>query len=138
MFRKSPTCFFIGPASGAPGIRAVVEDACHEVSVELRSKDPTDPSSAAGDIASAIERADFVIADLWPDNPNMLFELGIAYGMRKRTLVLTQATGPLPSDLTALRTLTYRPDDTAKLAYYLRDWITDMAKVTAATLESGA
>jgi len=128
VFRKSPTCFFVGPVSGAPGVRDVVQDACGYASVEMMSVDPASSGSAAGEIADAIERADFVIADLWPDNPNVLFELGIAYGMRKRFLALTQATGQLPSSLTGLRILTYRPDDTDKLASYLRDWISDMAK----------
>jgi hypothetical protein len=122
VFRKSPTCFFVGPESGSPGIRGVVEQACASASVAVV------PGSAAGEIADAIERADFVIADVWPDNPNILFELGIAYGMRKRILALTQATGELPSRLAGLRMLTYRPDDANKLTAYLRDWVSDMAE----------
>jgi nucleoside 2-deoxyribosyltransferase len=125
MFRKSPTCFLISVYSEqAAGIRDLIKEICEQVGVELISVDTASyTSSITGDIAEAIERADLVIADLTGGTPNVFFELGIAHGMRKRILPISQDRENIPLDLAGIRFLFYRPDDTEKLRHQIREWI---------------
>ena len=51
------------------------------------------------DILEDLNRAQVVIADLTDDNPNVLWELGVRHTLKRRTLLISQDTKSIPSDL---------------------------------------
>jgi hypothetical protein len=59
------------------------------------------------DIVNNIANADLVVADLTGLNANVLYELGIAHGLRKPTIMLTQSVDTLPFDLRSYRVVSY-------------------------------
>ena len=73
----------------------------------------------------AIERAHFVIADITEQNPNALFELGVAFGLRKRSLILSQrqSVPVLSPELSGQQVILYDPDDTIRLRQYIGHWV---------------
>lgn len=129
MFRSIPTCFLIASnANEFDQIRDLVRSVCEEMEVELISVDTASyTSSTTGDIADAIERADFVIADLSSENPNVFMEFGIAHALRKPILPISRDSQSVASDFAGHRIVAYRQDDLEKLGHYVRDWVTEAA-----------
>lgn len=73
------------------------------------SRADTDPGSRniMKDVISGLTRADLVVTDLSGLNPNVLYELGLAHGMRKPVLLLIQDLEELFFDLRAYRVIQY-------------------------------
>lgn len=60
------------------------------------------------DIIQPIYSADLVLADLTGINPNVMYELGIAHALEKKTIIITQDDiNTLPFDLKQYRTKSY-------------------------------
>jgi len=59
------------------------------------------------DVISGIANADLIIADVTGLNPNVMYELGLAHALGKRTVMITQAIGSLPFDLRPYRANEY-------------------------------
>jgi hypothetical protein len=59
------------------------------------------------DIRESIQAARFTVADLSGQNPNVLFEVGIAHALGKHVLLLTQNLADVPSRLQPVRCLVY-------------------------------
>lgn len=60
------------------------------------------------DIIQPIFEADVIIADLTGLNPNVLYELGVAHALNKKTIIITQDDlSKLPFDLKSYRTKDY-------------------------------
>ncbi len=70
-----------------------------------------DLQSFTGDVMEWIKRriasADFVIADLTTANPNVYLEIGYAWGLNKRTILLIKDTKDLKFDIRGQRCLSY-------------------------------
>lgn len=66
-------------------------------------------ASLASYVYDMIEQADLVVADLSNSNPNTMYELGIAHGLRKQTVVLlrTGSSEDVPFDVSSYQMLTY-------------------------------
>lgn len=129
MFRESPTAYLIIPGQEPESIDPLINQILTEHGVELLTLDTASFRSAAyGDVTDAIKRADMVIADISGLQPNALFELGIAYGARKPILALSRDLKELPSSMSGLNVLTYRPHDTEKLVWYLHDWVREQGE----------
>ena len=62
------------------------------------------------DIIEAMDKSDLVVADLTGNNPNVLYELGLAHAMGKPVIHLTQAIGEVPFDLSPYRMFIYSRD----------------------------
>ncbi len=108
-------------------VRQTVTDALGEFQVEPLDVLKLEPGTAwASAIADMINQADFVIADVTGSPSNTVYELGIAYGLRKPALMLAQQQVSLPGDLALQQPLVYRADDLPKLREYLRYWIRDI------------
>lgn len=66
------------------------------------------PQNILKDIFPPIYHADVVIADLTGQNPNVMYELGVAHTFNKKTLIITQdKIANLPFDLKQYRTQDY-------------------------------
>lgn len=56
-------------------------------------------SDVLKEILFYIEKADFLIAEVTEDNPNVYYELGIAHGKNKDVILLTKEGSEIPFDL---------------------------------------
>jgi hypothetical protein len=59
------------------------------------------------DIISQIMSADFIIADLTMQNPNVLYELGLGHVLKDDVILITQTIESVPFDVTHLRLIVY-------------------------------
>jgi len=75
------------------------------------------------DVVTMLARADLVVADVTDLNGNVMYELGLAHAMGKRTVMLTQSIAQLPFDLHSYRANAYSThfSEAAKLKDKLRD-----------------
>lgn len=73
-------------------------------------------------MSDAIESADLIIADVSRENPNVFYELGLAHGLRKPTILLANSriNPRIPSDLDHTFYVSYDPDDLPTLNSYVR------------------
>jgi hypothetical protein len=71
----------------------------------------------ANDITQAIQEADLIVVDVSQKNPNVLYELGFAHGLRKPTLLLQRvdAGSEIPVDLAGYQIVFYDPKDLTSL-----------------------
>jgi nucleoside 2-deoxyribosyltransferase len=128
MFREGRLAFLALPANApkdlASSMKAVLE------SHGLQAFQPSDLDAGTNlvdSIQSALRESDVVIADITGKNSNVLFEVGLAIGLRKPVLLLSQ--GPLdelPSDLRAYQVASYSPDDSSTVSRYLALWLRDV------------
>ena len=86
-----------------------------------------DTMMAPGDLIvrtlqQAIERADFIVADLRGGNPNVMYEVGFAHALGKFVLPIIQSADQIPSDLAGYQFLIHDPDKPDELRRYLRTW----------------
>jgi len=51
------------------------------------------------DILSVLQKAEIVIADLTGENPNVLYELGIAHAIKDKVIIISQSREDIPFDL---------------------------------------
>jgi hypothetical protein len=59
------------------------------------------------DILEGLANSDLVVADLSGSNPNVYYELGLAHGLGRRVVLLTQKVEELPFDLRSYRVIPY-------------------------------
>lgn len=59
------------------------------------------------DVVHGITEADLIVAELTTKNANVLYELGIAHGLRKSTVMIAQNFEDVPSDLRSYRFIQY-------------------------------
>ena len=92
-------------------IRSTVES--QDFNLECRRADDfSKPGYVMEDILRNIVRASIIIADLTGRNPNVFYELGIAYTVKEssQVILLSQDIKFIPFDLRHLRCLLYRED----------------------------
>jgi Nucleoside 2-deoxyribosyltransferase len=91
----------------------VIKNVCQrdEFKIEaIRADEIYGPGMIIRDVIDQIRKAQVVIADISPDNPNVYFEVGYALALRKPIILLAQRRQPgeaLPFDLSAFRVLFY-------------------------------
>ena len=132
MFLEKPQAFLSLPLKDAASL-----DLARQIGELLRGHD-IEPVLATGadtqaplsdQILAAIRRAEFVVADLTDANPNVLFEVGLAQGLSKPVLLLSQGrASAVPSDLRAQQVAIYRPDDPSTVLRYVELWLRDIRK----------
>jgi hypothetical protein len=128
MFREGRLAFLALPSSAPQELASAMKTVLE--SHGLQAFQPTDlavGSNIADSIQSALRESDVVIADITGKNSNVLFEVGLAIGLRKPVLLLSQ--GPLdelPSDLRAYQVASYSPGDSSAVSRYLALWLRDV------------
>ncbi len=92
----------------------VVKDAVAEsgqsIPVELsayRADDIAEPGRITDQVLDAIKSADLVVADLTGNNPNVMYELGYAHALGKRTVITNQSLDKVPFDVHGWRQIVY-------------------------------
>lgn len=81
----------------------------------MRGDDLYSDRTVIRDIWRGIQEADLIVADLGERNPNVMYELGLAHALWRKTILLTRHIGNIPFDLRALRFIAYDPKDLEKL-----------------------
>jgi hypothetical protein len=107
---RPPKAFVLMPFQ--PEFDAIYSDlivpALDEAGYEVKRADSLlDQRNILADIVRGIAEADLVIAELTILNPNVLYELGIAHGLMKPTIMITQDIGEIPFDLRSYRVIKY-------------------------------
>lgn len=76
----------------------------------IREADRRLPGAITKEIVKNVILADLVIVDITGQNPNVFFELGIRYALRRNTTILIrQETTDVPFDIAPYRCVTYDP-----------------------------
>lgn len=73
----------------------------------VRADETYGPGIIIADIERQIVEATAVIADITPQNPNVYWEVGYSYALRKPTILIAQSDTELPFDVSPFRTLFY-------------------------------
>ncbi len=124
MFRKQPQAFLALPGDASPGLRGSIVETLdhHEVkAVEAESPGPS--------IFTLLRDSDLVIADITGGNPNVMVEVGMALGLGKPLLLLSQRRSfDVPVDLAAHQVAVY--EDVASVRRYLDLWLQDAVSGT--------
>jgi hypothetical protein len=76
--------------------------------VVQRADDIMGPGAFMQDVANRMMDATVVLAELTGRNPNVFYELGLAHAWGKPVIMLTQRKEDVPSDLLALKWISYR------------------------------
>jgi hypothetical protein len=66
-----------------------------------------DQENIMRDIVRGIANSDLIVVDLTTHNPNVLYELGLAHGLRIPTILLAQNIEEVPFDLRGYRVIVY-------------------------------
>jgi hypothetical protein len=97
----------------------------------LRADEIAGPRPFIDDIVESIRKSSVVIADITGRNPNVMYEMGIAYAHNKPIIMLTQSVDEAPFDLSHHRMIVYKttdPDWSAKLRGEIKTAILDALK----------
>ena len=86
------------------GIREVAE----QLGVIVERADGIEHNQSIPDvIREKIIRADVVIADTTQPNPNVFYEIGLAHGVQKETILICRNAGDIPFDIAAINHVVY-------------------------------
>lgn len=121
---KNVEYFVVMPHSGrsAP-LRQLVDD-----TLQAGGMRPVEESIEAGTlftdvVQQAIERADFIIADLTESNPNVMYEVGFAHALRKPVLFIVQeGSGYIPHDIRGNLFIAYNLSNPDELRSKIQTW----------------
>lgn len=103
--------------------RRILQPALAEAGFDCRRADSLlHQQSVMRDVVRGIANATLVIADLSEANANVYYELGIAHGLRRPTVLISQRISDMPFDLRGYRTIEYSTDfaEIGSLAEQLR------------------
>ena len=127
---EEPQAFLALPFSlaGSPVVDALTK-ALHDHGVQIVSPKLAGqfPDVISEQVFGMLRRADFVVADLTDRSPNVFFELGLALGLGKPVLLLSQAPATdIPFDLRARQIVVYRPEQLDTISRYVDLWLRDL------------
>lgn len=121
-------CFLVTPYSKEfSSLRRLLVDGLRENGIEPTLAEEMEPSirKLSINVQQAIERADFIIADLTESNPNVMYEIGFAHGLRKPVIFIVQRrVRHVPSSISSYLYFVYDPSKPEELLRNIRDWIT--------------
>jgi hypothetical protein len=115
---KTLRCLIIAPfdASGKR-VQDTIRRALEEIGVNVARIDDLQAGALlARAITEAIDSSDFIVVDVSRHNPNVLYELGYAHGIKKPTiLIASDDAHKLPTDLMGYLYIAYDKSNLRKL-----------------------
>jgi hypothetical protein len=87
-------------------------------------------------ICKSIQEATLIIADITGRNPNVFLELGLAFGLEKKFILITQRISDLPFDIKTFNTIEYSPDNLDDLHRKLREAISQLKPIPRLSTEA--
>jgi len=88
------------------GIKKILEDSGWTCQ---RADEKFDTPEVICTICKSIQESNLIIADLTGRNPNVFLEIGLAFGLEKHVILLSQNSNDIPFDARTFRTLIYNP-----------------------------
>ncbi|HET7527381.1 MAG TPA: nucleoside 2-deoxyribosyltransferase [Burkholderiaceae bacterium] len=132
MFQEKAQAFLALPLkdSASTDLAEQIGEVLRQQDIEpVLATDLSSSSALSDQIQAAIRRAEVVVADLTGANPNVLFEVGLALGLSKPVLLLSQTpANEVPFDLRTQQVAMYRPDDPTTVRRYVELWLRDVRK----------
>jgi len=115
----------IAPFTNTEGeVRETVRKGLQDLGLEVVRFDqlPAGAQSANAFI-DAVRTSDFIVADMTEKNPNVYYELGIAHGLRKPTILIVsyRSNDSIPSDLSGFQYVVYDPENLDALSHSLKN-----------------
>src|ERR1051326_4319258 len=96
-------------------VREAIRDVLRDNDIEIILFDDIgSPGLLGGDIiVNYIVSSDLIIVDVTDQNPNVMYELGVAHGLRKETILVMseESQTTLPADLRGYLYFVYDPND---------------------------
>lgn len=90
------------------GVYGVIKRVGTKLGIRVfRADEMVSPGQITDQILEAINKSGIILADLTHKNPNVLYEIGIAHTLGKKTILITQDSGDIPFDLGYLRFIVY-------------------------------
>jgi hypothetical protein len=130
MFQEKAQAFLALPLkkTATTDLAGPIGEALSEQGIEpVLATDISSAGAMADQILNAIRRAEVVVADLTGASPNVLFEVGMALGLSKPVLLLSQGPAKeMPLGLQTLQVAMYRPDDLTAVRRYVELWLRDV------------
>lgn len=126
MERVNPQCFLITPLGEEYSkVREIIAQMLLEIGVEpILIENMASNVLIIETILRSINQADFIIADLTGNNPNVMYEIGFAHALRKPLfLIVQQDSGPLPFDISGNLFFVYDPSHLEQLRLIIREWV---------------
>ena len=119
-------CLLVTPYSAEfHSLRRLIADALRESGIELvlLEENMIAGRPTVEPVQLAIERADFIIADLTGSNPNVMYEVGFAHALGKPVLPIVQhRVERVPSDMSGYLYLVYDPSKPDELRRNIQFW----------------
>jgi hypothetical protein len=82
----------------------------------VRADSIAEPGPITEQIRVAIQNARLCVADMTGNNPNVMYEIGMAATMGKTVVLITQDLSTLPFDIASLRVIPYDPREIVRLS----------------------
>lgn len=130
MFKERPQAYLALPQrdAAAKDLANQIRDVLEKQGIDaFQASDMSAGSTWSEQTQGAIREAEVVVADLTGMSPSVLFDVGVALGLRKPVLLLSQEpVKDLPADLRAHQVAVYRPDDVGTVRRYLELWLDEV------------
>lgn len=126
MERVDPQCLLITPLGEEYSkVREVIAQMLLEIGVEpIPVENVASKEHIIEVILRSINQADFIIADLTGNDPNVMYEIGFAQALRKPLfLIVQQDSQPLPSDMSGHLFFVYDLSHLEQLQLTIREWV---------------
>lgn len=103
------TCFVLMPfREEFNEIYSLIRDALSKLKIKtIRADELAVPGLITDQIAEQIARSEFVLADITGQNPNVMYEIGIALTLGKHVILISQESQRIPFDISTYRILIY-------------------------------
>ena len=126
MERANPQCLLITPfGEEYTKVREAIAQMLLQIGIEpilVENMVPRELIIEA--ILRSISQADFIIADLTGNNPNVMYEIGFAHALRKPLfLIVRKDSDPLPSDIGGNLFFIYDLSHLEQLQLIIREWV---------------
>lgn len=136
---QSKTCFVLMPFSAPFNdyYQKIYKPAIKDAGFKpLRVDEITAPRPFIEDIVDSIRNSDVVLAEITGRNPNVMYEMGIAYAAKTPIVIISQSVSEAPTDLKHQRIVVY---DTTKPSWpaKLRSHITNAMRESVPDKQSG-
>lgn len=128
VFRDKPRAFLALPFKKSSQLYQQIGSALADSGIEPILPEGAAPGAVLSEhVQSAIRGADVVVADVTGKNANVFFEVGVAFGLGKPVLLLSQESlTDVPFDLRAHQIAVYRPEDVGTVRRYVELWLRDV------------
>ncbi len=119
--KRSKTCFILMPFSAPFNeyYEKIYRPAIKEAGFKsLRVDEISAPRPFIEDIVDLIRNSDVILAEITGRNPNVMYEMGMAYAAKTPMVIISQSVSEAPTDLKHRRIVVYdttKPSWTSKL-----------------------